>query len=168
VPFNTYRVTFRYRILVTPDRGFETLFYSPTGGHVGDFLPSTTISGNAGESGTRTLTNTLGKYGDYEVRWNVVGTGAISIDDIVNADFVLDVLEGADGAVGCAFDVVDDDEIDRIVGWAMGALISTGSVIWELVAVVGFGRRDNAVHRSGIIGVLVGATASWQLRRGCI
>ena len=82
LPSNTYRIAFRYRILVTPSRGFETLFYSPTGGNAGNFLPSTTITGNAGDSGTATLTNTLGRYSDYEARWNIVGTGAISIDDI--------------------------------------------------------------------------------------
>jgi hypothetical protein len=81
-PGSTYRITFKYRILVTPNRGFETLFYSPTGGAAGNFLPSTTITGAAGASGTQTLTNTLGPYSDYEARWNIVGTGAISIDDI--------------------------------------------------------------------------------------
>src|SRR5437667_7166587 len=30
-PNRSYRVTFRYRILVAPDKGFEVLFYSPTG-----------------------------------------------------------------------------------------------------------------------------------------
>ncbi|SPE28600.1 hypothetical protein SBA3_1460009 [Candidatus Sulfopaludibacter sp. SbA3] len=45
-------------------------------------MPSITITGNAGDSGTQTLTNTLGQYSDYEARWNIIGTGAISIDDI--------------------------------------------------------------------------------------
>src|SRR5207237_6796433 len=77
-----YRVTFKYRILVTPDKGFECLFYSPTGGAAGNFLPSVTVTGQAGATGTATLTNTLGPYSDYEARWNVIGNGAIAIDDI--------------------------------------------------------------------------------------
>ncbi len=78
----TYRVTFRYRIVTAPDRGFEILFFSPTAGAAGNFLPSVTITGPAGAEGSATLTNTLGPYSDYEARWNVVGTGAIAIDDI--------------------------------------------------------------------------------------
>lgn len=81
-PLQTYRVTFDYRILVTPDQGFETLFYSPTGGNDGVWLPSITITGQAGDSGAATLTNTLANYLDYEARWNIVGTGAIVIDNI--------------------------------------------------------------------------------------
>lgn len=78
----TYEVSFRYRILVTPDRGFEVLFFSPTGANVGSFLPSVTVQGSAGTSGTATLTNTLGPFNDYEARWNLLGIGAIAIDEI--------------------------------------------------------------------------------------
>jgi hypothetical protein len=82
-PGDTYRVTFRYRILVAPSAGFEVLFFSPTGAASGSFLPSVSIAGAAGDSGTADLTNVLGPYADYEARWNVVGTGAISVDEIV-------------------------------------------------------------------------------------
>lgn len=81
-PEQTYRVTFDYRILSTPDKGFETLFYSPKGGSEGKWLPSITITGQAGDSGSATLTSTLLNYPDYKVVWNVVGTGAIAIDNI--------------------------------------------------------------------------------------
>jgi hypothetical protein len=78
-----YRVSFRYRILTAPSAGFEVLFYSPTGASAGSFLPSVTITGVAGDAGTAELTNTLGPYADYEARWNIPGTGGISIDEIV-------------------------------------------------------------------------------------
>ena len=81
-PEETYRVTFDYRIPTTPDRGFETLFYSPIGGGEENWLPSIMIKGRAGDTGSKTLTNTLGNYDDYDLRWNVVGTGAIAIDNI--------------------------------------------------------------------------------------
>jgi hypothetical protein len=81
-PGQTYTATFRYKILTTPDKGFETLFYSPTGGNAGVWLAGSTINGVAGETGTVTFTNTLGPYSDYRLHWNVVGNGAISIDDI--------------------------------------------------------------------------------------
>ena len=65
-----------------PVAGFETLFYSPTAGGENNFLPSIRIAGAAGTTGSRTLTNTLGNYGDYRAQWNVIGTGAIAIDNI--------------------------------------------------------------------------------------
>jgi uncharacterized protein (TIGR03437 family) len=81
-PNQTYRITFRYKILSTPNKGFEVLFFSPTGGQQGNFLPSQVVSGAAGTTGTATLTNTLGPFADYQARWNVVGNGSIAIDDI--------------------------------------------------------------------------------------
>ena len=83
---HTYTVTFRYKILATPDKGFEIVFYSPVGGGEGVWLPSFTIGGVAGESGTAKLTNTLGPYADYRTHWNVVGSGSIAIDDIELTD----------------------------------------------------------------------------------
>ena len=81
-PNHSYQVTFSYKILTTPSNGFSVLFYSPTGGAAGNFLPSVTIKGQAGDAGTTTLTNTLGPYTDYQARWTIPGTGGISIDDI--------------------------------------------------------------------------------------
>jgi endo-alpha-1,4-polygalactosaminidase (GH114 family) len=82
VPGQTYSITFNYRILTTPDIGFEVLFYSPIGGGEGVWLPSYTIAGTAGETGTAKLTNTLGPYEDYQAHWNIIGTGSIIIDNI--------------------------------------------------------------------------------------
>ena len=87
-PNHPYRVLFQYRILATPDKGFEVLFYSPTGGAAGNFLPSTTITGAIGTTGTATLTNTLGPYSDYQASWDIIGVGAISIDNIQITDGV--------------------------------------------------------------------------------
>jgi hypothetical protein len=47
-PGRTYRATFRYKILVTPDRGFEVLFFSPVGGAAGSFLPSIALTARRG------------------------------------------------------------------------------------------------------------------------
>lgn len=90
-PNHQYKVTFRYKILITPtsgatspaDIGFETAFVAPVSG---DHLPSLKLTGKAGDTGIATLTSTLGSYTDYELRWDVIGTGAISIDDIELTD----------------------------------------------------------------------------------
>lgn len=78
----TYQITFAYRILSKPSSGFEVLFYSPTGGALGSFLNSTVVTGNSGDSGSASLTTTMGNFSDYQARWNVIGTGAIAIDEI--------------------------------------------------------------------------------------
>jgi uncharacterized protein (TIGR03437 family) len=85
-PNHAYQVTFQYKILVAPSNGFEVLFFSPTGGAAGNFLPSSTLTGQAGTTGTATLTSTLGAYTDYQARWNISGTGAIAIDNIQLTD----------------------------------------------------------------------------------
>lgn len=81
-PQATYQISFNYKILTTPSAGFEVLFFSPQGGAVGNFLNSTRITGVSGDKGTATLTSTLANFNDYQARWNVVGTGAIAIDEI--------------------------------------------------------------------------------------
>jgi len=79
---HTYKVGFDYKILETPDIGFETLFYSPKGGGAGRWLPSRSISGVEGDTGRVELRNQLLNYDDYELRWNVVSNGSIVIDNI--------------------------------------------------------------------------------------
>jgi putative glycosyl hydrolase-like family 15 (GHL15) protein/Ig-like domain-containing protein len=127
LPFNqltSYRVTFTYRILVTPDRGFECLLYSPIAGSMGNFLPSVTINEQAGATGTATLTNMLGPYPDYEARWNVVGNGAIVIDDVriealatgqtvatQDGEQLAASISAAFGLVGSAAVTVDSSEV---------------------------------------------------------
>jgi len=79
---NTYEVSFDYLILEAPDEGFEVLFYSPIGGEQDNWLPSSEISGEEGDTGTVVLQADLADYPDYQIRWNIVGTGAIAIDNI--------------------------------------------------------------------------------------
>ncbi|MCX6942938.1 MAG: hypothetical protein NTX09_19795, partial [Verrucomicrobia bacterium] len=96
----TYRVTFRYKILAQADRGCEVLFFSPKAGAVGNFLPSLPINAPVGTTGVAELTNTLGNFDDYQLRWNIVGRGAIAIDEFqlidVATGFVL-LSEDAEG-----------------------------------------------------------------------
>jgi hypothetical protein len=87
---HTYTVTFRYKILTAPDKGVQVLFYSPIGGNAGLWLPSINISGVAGDTGTATLTNTLGPYDDYRAHWTIVGSGEITIDDVQLTDVTTD------------------------------------------------------------------------------
>lgn len=98
IPYQEYSVTFDYRILETPDKGFETIIYSPNAGSVGDYLTGTTITGTAGDHGYATFSNTLGNYTDYYVAWNIVGTGAIAIDNIrienLSRDFAIAEEDG--------------------------------------------------------------------------
>jgi len=82
-PLTSYRVMFDYKILETPDQGFETIFYSPTGGSENVWLPGEFFSGVAGDSGRIVLTNTLENYDDYQIRWNIIGNGSIVIDNII-------------------------------------------------------------------------------------
>jgi hypothetical protein len=97
-PNHPYRVTFQYKILAAPDKGFEVAFYSPTGGAASGHLPSTTITGASGTTGTGTLTNTLGPYTDYRVYWDVIGVGAISVDNIQITDGVTGAVIAAENA----------------------------------------------------------------------
>jgi hypothetical protein len=78
----TYTVRFQYRILSAPDKGFDVLFYSPTGGAKDDWLPSRQFTGSVGEEGELNLASTLGPYNDYRVHWNIVGKGGIAIDSV--------------------------------------------------------------------------------------
>ncbi len=95
---HTYQISFDYRILVPNAKGFETLFYSPKGGSEGKWLASKTVYGPIGSSGTATLTATLLDYSDYEVRWNIVATGAIVIDNIVITDLTTGAAVAAEDA----------------------------------------------------------------------
>lgn len=81
-PGATYRLSFDYRMLSLPDRGFETIFYSPTAGSLGQWLGGSVLQASDSPSGTVTLECTLGNYSDYQIRWNIVGTGSIAVDNI--------------------------------------------------------------------------------------
>jgi hypothetical protein len=94
LPNHAYRIVFQYKILTAANNsfGFEVLFLSQTALTQGSFLPSVTFNGAAGTTGTATLANVLGSFTDYQVRWNIAGTGAVSIDNI-------QILDGATGSV---------------------------------------------------------------------
>ena len=117
----TYRVTFRYKVLSRPDRGFEVLFFSPTAGQQNNFLPSQTVGGAEGTTGSVTLTNTLNPFDDYQVRWTVNGTGAIAIDDIQ----LTNVTTGAAVAV-----LSEDAEPGTVLLSTLFASASKPAFIW--------------------------------------
>ncbi len=99
-PNHSYKVTFQYKILTAPSSNFQVLFYSPTAGAQGNFLPQVTITGAAGTVGTATLTNTLGPYTDYEALWTIQGTGSISIDNIQVFDSATGKVIASENAEG--------------------------------------------------------------------
>jgi hypothetical protein len=78
----TYRVSFKYRILAAASKEFDVSFLSNKGIAAGYFLPPLTINGKDGDTGTGALTAKLGPYDDYSVSWGLAGTGALVIDDI--------------------------------------------------------------------------------------
>jgi len=78
----SYRLTFSYRIVEAGDKGFEAIFFSPTAGNLGKWLPSAHIDGPAGKIGTAELETRLLDYPDYRAWLNVVGKGAIVVDDV--------------------------------------------------------------------------------------
>ncbi len=82
-PNTTYTVTFKYRILEAPDKGFELLFYSQKGASLNDWVESSIeFKGKKGDQGKITLTATLKKYADYQLLFNIIGQGAIAIDSV--------------------------------------------------------------------------------------
>lgn len=99
----SYRLTFDYRVVTPPDRGFETIFYSPAAGDRGLWLPGSLIEAKDSPSGTVTLEATLLDYPDYQIRWNIVGTGAIAVDSIRVEELV------GGGAASSAVPVVQVD-----------------------------------------------------------
>ena len=82
-PNTTYTVTFKYRILEAPDRGFELLFFSDKGASLNDWVESAKeFKGKKGDQGKITLTATLKKYDDYRLLFNIIGQGAVAIDSV--------------------------------------------------------------------------------------
>jgi hypothetical protein len=141
-PNHPYQVTFQYKILTSPSNGFQVLFYSPTGGALGDFLPAVTITGTAGSSGTATLTNTLGSYSDYEIFWTIVGTGAIAIDNIqitmlpTGQAVVSENAEGTAPNTGSGLQVLNGATVTTspalVIGGKASILLSSGGTIVTL------------------------------------
>jgi uncharacterized protein (TIGR03437 family) len=90
LPSHTYELSFRYKILTAPSDFYKVWFFSPSGVAPGPAPQQVALRGQAGASGIATLTNTLGPYSDYQLRWDISGTGAIAIDAIQ----LLDVTAG--------------------------------------------------------------------------
>jgi uncharacterized protein (TIGR03437 family) len=57
-------------------------------------------TGAAGTTGTATLTSTLGNFSDYQGLWHIVGTGAISIDNIRITDLATGKVIAFENAEG--------------------------------------------------------------------
>jgi hypothetical protein len=93
-PNHTYTIAFKYKILTAPSNNFQLVIQSFSGG----FLPGLGIAGNAGTTGTGTLTRTLGPYTDYFASWSIAGIGAISIDDIQITDVTAGTVVAAANA----------------------------------------------------------------------
>ncbi len=82
IPGATYTVIFKYRILATPDKGFEVLFFSGKGAAKNVWVPSKVFGGKAGDLGEISHTVKLEPFDDYQVLWNIVGKGRIAIDSV--------------------------------------------------------------------------------------
>ncbi|HQK35233.1 MAG TPA: hypothetical protein PLG67_02870 [Bacillota bacterium] len=82
VPNKTYTLTFKYKILEAPDKGFAVVFYSTKGGDAGEWITEGAYTGKAGDQGEITMTRTLKAYDDYQIFWSICGKGAVAIDSI--------------------------------------------------------------------------------------
>ena len=81
-PLARYRVCFDYRILETSTDGFELLFFSPAGAKKNAWITPLRVYGQDGTSGHACLEGQLLDYSDFEIRWNVVSTGRVVVDNI--------------------------------------------------------------------------------------
>jgi hypothetical protein len=82
-PNQSYRVSFRYKVLVTPDKGFNAFFVSGKGFQQG-FSPVNTgfVQAPAGSTGQVSFTEKLQNFDDYTLVFVITGQGAIAVDDI--------------------------------------------------------------------------------------
>lgn len=94
-----YTFTLRYRIIEPGSAGFSFGFFSDRVGSAGPFVPTGSITGAAGATGTATLTATLFDFPDYAAGFKINGTGAIAIDEIkiTDASGQLVASENAEG-----------------------------------------------------------------------
>lgn len=83
-PNHSYTVKFQYKILTAPSTFFYVQFLSYVAAAQSNFLKGATITGAAGDTGTITLSSTLGNYSDYVAFWSggSNNAGAIAIDNI--------------------------------------------------------------------------------------
>ena len=83
-PRGVYKLTFSYRVLETPDEGFEVIFYSDSGANRNDWVDqSIFIREPAGVEGEASMIYHLKNYPDYQLLMNIVSKGSIAITDIV-------------------------------------------------------------------------------------
>lgn len=86
-PGGRYEVSFRYKVLETPDEGFETIIFSNTGAQQNNWVEqSIFITDPAGSQGVATMQAQLKQYSDYQLLMNVVGKGSIAVTDITIKD----------------------------------------------------------------------------------
>lgn len=86
-PGGRYEVSFRYKVLETPDEGFETIIFSNTGAQQNNWVEqSIFITDPAGSQGVATMQAQLKQYPDYQLLMNVVGKGSIAVTDITIKD----------------------------------------------------------------------------------
>lgn len=82
-----YEVQFTYKVLETPDEGFEVIFYSDTGASRNDWVgDSIFITEPEGSQGEASFTARLKNYPDYILLMNIVRKGSIAVRDIVITD----------------------------------------------------------------------------------
>ncbi len=79
----TYEISFTYKVLETPDKGFETIFFSNNGASRNDWVEASIfINEPAGSEGRASMQATLKQYDDYQVLMNVINKGSIAVRDI--------------------------------------------------------------------------------------
>ncbi|WP_422477570.1 hypothetical protein [Pleomorphochaeta sp. DL1XJH-081] len=82
-PRGRYELRFNYKVLETPDEGFEVLFYSETGSSRDDWVEqSMYINEPAGSKGEAVMAFQLKDYSDYRLLMNVINKGKIAVTDI--------------------------------------------------------------------------------------
>jgi hypothetical protein len=96
----TYRLTFKYRIVTAPSKGFSVDFLSQKGLSTGNFLPGFRINGKGGDIGRATLTAKLGPYDDYWANVGIIDTGVLVIDDIQIIDVATGRVIASEGGDG--------------------------------------------------------------------
>jgi hypothetical protein len=99
-PSQSYTMTAKYHILTaSPGATFAYGFGTVVGIPSGDFGTTTLLPGAAGSSGTATTTFTLHNWPDYQVQFNIGGSGSIVVDEIsiTDANGHLVASENAEG-----------------------------------------------------------------------
>jgi hypothetical protein len=117
-------VTFPYRIVTTPNQGFQVLFFSGTAYSAGAncCIFGAMFTGKAGDTGTFNVTTTLGAYNDYQAWFQVGGTGAVVIDNV-------QIIDAATNSV-----VATADAEQQVVGTGPG--INGGEVVTDPALVI--------------------------------